>query len=458
MIFTSSSALSIDNILEAIKDAILITDANGRICFLNSAYCRMRGVKREEALGRRIEEVRPAPLVIPTVLSTGRAIHGIRKKKGEDEYISDVIPILADGRVVGVVSVTRGVREVCKLIEEYQNSATSVTKYEGQDCAQEMFAGIVCASAGFKSIIESARKIARTDSTVLIRGETGTGKELIAKAIHAASKRSRGYFVAVNCAAMPAELLESELFGYAPGAFTGASRQEKIGLFELADKGTIFLDEIGDMNPYLQAKILRVLEEQVLRKLGSTKERRIDVRVIAATNKDLEQLMDEGLFRADLFYRLNVVPVRIPPLRERRQDIVVIAQYYLEQLNKKYRRELQFAPSALQELTNHDWPGNVRELKNVVEYAVNIVEDGRIASGHLPIGACAQGAAQVGSDQIGQAVGGGLRRFRADLETQAIFDYLQVYGHSTAGKRQAAAALGISLATLYRKIKALQQK
>ncbi|MDN5346521.1 MAG: hypothetical protein PWP65_85 [Clostridia bacterium] len=447
--------LNIESILDAMNEAILITDSEGRICFLNDAYCRMRGVSKEEAIGKRIEEVRPGPLVIPRVLNTGRAIQGIRKKKGEDEYISDVIPILENGRVLGVVSVSRNVKEVSNLIESYKNSNTSITKYEDQDyAAREIFANIVCASPSFHRIIETVKRIAQTESTVLIRGETGTGKELIARAIHAASARNKGYFVAVNCAAIPADLLESELFGYEPGAFTGANKQGKIGLLELADKGTIFLDEIGDMNAYLQAKLLRVLEERVVRRIGGTKEKKIDIRIIAATNKDLEELMARGLFREDLFYRLNVVPIYLPPLRERKEDIIAIAQYYLGQLNNKYRRNLKFSWQALKELVNYPWPGNVRELKNAVEYAVNVVEGELIPPDCFPFSRNGKNGFKIKMGANPDEETRRLRFLKKEVEVQAILEQLKIYGHSTEGKRRAAEALGISLATLYRKLKA----
>ncbi|HLO25477.1 MAG TPA: sigma-54 dependent transcriptional regulator, partial [Geobacteraceae bacterium] len=227
---------------------------------------------------------------------------------------------------------------------------------------------IVGASTPFKEMIHQVREIARYPaSTVLITGESGTGKELVARAIHHLSDRREAPFIEINCASIPVNLLESELFGHEKGAFTNAG-QRKLGLFEEADKGTIFLDEIGEMDPAMQAKLLRVLEERKIRRIGGTKNIEIDVRVIAATNRNMQGAIREGLFREDLFYRLNVFPINIPPLRERREDIPVLAKFYLMRYNRSFSRNFQeISPEALELMAAYDWPGNIRELKNVIE-------------------------------------------------------------------------------------------
>ena len=238
-----------------------------------------------------------------------------------------------------------------------------------------IFDEILHASTTMQQAIAMAKRCAVTESTVLIRGETGTGKELFAKALHAGSPRATKIFLALNCAALPENLLESELFGYEDGAFTGASRGGKAGLFELSNGGTLFLDEIGEISPHVQAKLLRVLQEHKIRRIGSKKEISLDVRIIAATNQDLEKILHDGSFRADLYYRLNVVPLFLPPLRERREDISLLVPAFLQQYAKRLNRDtLTISSEAMAALMQYDWPGNIRELENRIERAVNLVE------------------------------------------------------------------------------------
>lgn len=242
--------------------------------------------------------------------------------------------------------------------------------------------GIVGTSDAILNLIETVKKVAQTDTTVLILGESGTGKSLIAKAIHFMSQRKEKPFITINCAAIPETLLEAELFGYEKGAFTGATTSKK-GKFELADGGTIFLDEIGDMPLSLQAKLLRVIQDREIERLGGEKVIKVDVRIIAATNRDLKSMVEEGKFREDLYYRLNVVPVYVPPLRERREDIPILIEHFLESFNSKYGKKVRISPEALEVLMDYDWPGNVRELENTVERLV-VMHGGLIKDIDLP--------------------------------------------------------------------------
>nr|OZC21305.1 transcriptional regulatory protein ZraR [Sporomusa acidovorans DSM 3132] len=277
--------------------------------------------------------------------------------------------------VVGAVAVVRDIREVRELVHKI-TASRPVT-----------FADIPFTSTAMARVVEQARLYARSDSTVLICGETGTGKELFARALHSGSSRAQAAFVPVNCAAIPETLLESELFGYEEGAFTGAVKGGKPGLFELANEGTLFLDEIGEMSVHLQAKLLRTLQDRRVRRVGSSREIAINVRIISATNRDLEKQVAGGLFREDLYYRLNVIPLFLPPLRERQEDIRLLAEYFLKRFAGKLQRPVQgFTPAALERLQYYDWPGNVRELENVVERAVNLVEGTAVEERHILLG------------------------------------------------------------------------
>jgi formate hydrogenlyase transcriptional activator len=267
-----------------------------------------------------------------------------------------------------------------------QGSATPIEPLVALDyCAkeQEVFEGIVGRSAALRKVLDQVQTVAPTDSTVLIEGETGTGKELVARAIHAHSLRRAGAFVKMNCAAIPRELLESEIFGHEKGAFTGAVAR-KIGRFESADGGTLFMDEIGDMPLDLQAKLLRVLQEQEFERVGGTITQRVNVRIVAATNQDLDRLVSEKQFRSDLFYRLNVFPVLIPPLRDRRDDIPLLVAHFVSTYAQRMNKHIEKIPSdAMEALLDHEWPGNIRELQNFVERSV-ILTTGRILNPPIP--------------------------------------------------------------------------
>src|SRR5579862_2449153 len=253
-----------------------------------------------------------------------------------------------------------------------------------EDGRARRFERIIGSSPALIAVLEEVERVAPVDSTVLIRGETGTGKELIARAIHNASPRSGQPLIKLNCAAIPFDLLESELFGHERGAFTGAIAQ-KIGRFELADKGTLFLDEVGDIPPALQPKLLRVLQEQEFERLGSTRTHQVDVRLVAATNRNLMEMANRGDFRSDLYYRLNVFPVLLPPLRERREDIPALVTHFVDIYGRRMGREIeQIPPTTMSALTSYDWPGNVRELQNLIERAVILSDDG-VLPNPLPV-------------------------------------------------------------------------
>ncbi len=310
----------------------------------------------------------------------------------------------------------------------------------GQMAEGDAVPGIVYRSSAMRRVLDIVARVAPTDATVLIHGESGTGKELIARAIHRGSRRARKPFVALNCGALPETLLESELFGHVKGAFTGASVKKK-GLFEEADGGTVFLDEIGEMAPALQVKLLRTLQDGEVRAVGSIQPITVDTRVLAATNQNLDVLMRQGRFREDLFYRLNVIAFAIPPLRERREDIPLLVDYFLDRFNRKQGRALRLEDDALQLLVGHPWPGNVRELEHALERMVILGEGDTITIDDLPFRIANGGEAELAAPSRGSL---------ADTEKAHIREMLERHGWNYS---RTADALGISRTTLWRKLK-----
>ncbi len=313
---------------------------------------------------------------------------------------------------------------------------------DSQDWRLRSFERIIGRSPALETVLVQVERVAPTDSTVLIQGETGTGKELIAHAIHNLSARSGRAFVRVNCAAIPLDLLESELFGHEKGAFTGAIAQ-KVGRFELADKGTLFLDEVGDIPAALQPKLLRVLQEQEFERLGSTRTHKVDVRLVAATHRDLQEMARQSQFRSDLYYRLNVFPIQLPPLRERREDIEALVKHFVEKVGRRIGKPVEHIPEAtMSALTLYDWPGNIRELQNLIERAVILSDDGVL---HNPLPAQTSSAVSV------PPVTGTLK----DTEKAVILHTLEQVGWVIGGPRGAASRLGLKRTTLIHRMEKL---
>ena len=307
---------------------------------------------------------------------------------------------------------------------------------------ERRFEQVIGNSPALESVLEQVERVAPTDSTVLIQGETGTGKELIAHAIHNLSSRCGRPFVRLNCAAIPLDLLESELFGHEKGAFTGAIAQ-KIGRFELADKGTLFLDEVGDIPPALQPKLLRVLQEQEFERLGSTRTHQVDVRLVAATNRNLMELANRGEFRSDLYYRLNVFPILLPPLRERREDIPALIAHFVEIYSRRMSREIEhIPPTTMSALTSYEWPGNVRELQNLIERAVILSNDG-VLPNPLPVAGISTVTMSSATTTL------------KDYERKLILQTLTSVGWVIGGPKGAAAKLGLKRTTLIHKMQKL---
>jgi len=371
-------AEQLDAILTSVHDGILAVNQDSIITQCNPAATRILRLTAQQVQGQPLGATLFKNLLIQETLQTG-CQHNNREvfiAKDHGYCVENTIPLRNNsGDVVGVVAVIKDIQDVRNLIRSMSTSLPTT------------FVDIPFASPVMERVIGQARRYATSDSTILINGETGTGKELFARALHSASGRASAAFVPINCAAIPDTLLESELFGYEEGAFTGAVKGGKPGLFELANGGTLFLDEVGDVSAHLQVKLLRVLQEQRVRRVGSNKEVAIDVRIIAATNRNLEDMVADKIFREDLYYRLNVISLVIPPLRERFEDIRLLSELFLKHFADKLQRSVKgFSPLALQRLEGYDWPGNVRELKNIIERAVNLVDGVEVQSDHIFLG------------------------------------------------------------------------
>ncbi|MEJ5301434.1 MAG: sigma 54-interacting transcriptional regulator [Thermodesulforhabdaceae bacterium] len=426
-------------ILESISDGVFTVDPSWRITYFNRAAEEITGVPRKEALGRFCWDVFRSNMceegcALRETLKTGKPIIGktgyIINAAGERIPVSISTAVLNDehGEIVGGAETFRDLSEIESLRTQLTGKLS--------------IGNIVSRSPLMQKVFEVLPPIAQSQSTVLILGETGTGKSLIARTIHELSPRKDKPFVIVNCGALPETLLESELFGYRAGAFTGATKN-KPGRFALADGGTIFLDEIAEMSPAMQAKLLRVLQDRTYEPLGATKPEKVDVRIITATNKDLADLVRNGLFREDLYYRINVVRIELPPLRRRKEDIPLLVDEFIKKFNRIEKKSIKSITSeALSMLMGYDWPGNIRELENVIERACVLCNGDMIDTSQLPPEITTK--SQIGRKSTK------LKLASRTIEATMIEEALQRHNYN----RQAAAkALGIHRSTLFRKIK-----
>lgn len=435
---------------DAMREGITVINTRGEIVFANQAYVEFLHKEVGQNIGpiegRKLRELRPGAR-LPDVLEVGKPILHITRQEIKDFYFVNLYPIYENGVLAGGVSVVTFLEDAYQAKEELEameaRSRQVLRRINKANGARYTFDDITAVSPATIHVKELAQKVAATDAAVLLESESGTGKELYAQAIHNASSRRDGVFVAINCASFNANMLESELFGYVEGAFTGAKRGGKIGLFEAAAGGTLFLDEISEMDLGLQAKLLRALQEHSIRPVGGIKEVEVDVRVIAACNASLPDYVASGRFRKDLYYRLNTFPLHIPPLRDRPSDIPALAQSILEDFSHKLRRTFTLTEDAVSCLQAHSWPGNVRELRNVLEFSAYLTPSGVITSSSFPDD-LRRAAATQSTKTLAQ-------RTRA-FEKQTILALLEHNGSSLAGKKKTAAQLGISLASLYNKL------
>ena len=440
-------------IFDSIHNGAMVTDANGIVTHLNKPYARFLGHRVSESIGRHCTEVVENSRM-HIVARTGRPeINQTQRIRGQNIVVHR-IPLKKAGRVVAVFGLVmfQDVGEVVKLAKKLRTLESQVKRYKKElmtlRSTRYTLDSIIGNSRAIEELKQEALVAATNTYPVLIVGESGTGKELFAQSIHHASPRAARPFVQINCAAIPRDLLESELFGYARGAFTGARAAGKPGKFELAHQGTIFLDEIGDLPLEMQPKLLRVLEEKVFERIGGNTVIQSDFRLIAATNQDLEALIERGRFRKDLFYRLNVISLAIPPLKSRTADIVPIARHLLRKsAQHSATGEIRLSKEALSALVSHPWQGNVRELSNVLDRAVSTMNGDVIEMADLPFGLQKERTPAAASTGVST-----IREAKAEAEKEAI---LKALDQTANNKAKAASLLGIHRTLLYKKMKKL---
>lgn len=392
--FSAAAYNEISRLLDQIHEGLFIADGAGTILSVSKLPPDVHGLSDAELVGRNVFELEAQkifnPSVTVAVLRQNRKVTLTQKGMDGRSYVVTGIPIRNPaGGIERVISFFRDITDYTALKSQYERLEEQIYHYSAElrELREKGLQGtdIVAGSPQMEVVLKTALKVAGVDANVTISGESGVGKTLIARHIHKKSGRHRGPFIEINCGAIPENLLESELFGYEPGAFTGAHKKGKIGIIELAHRGTLFLDEIGELPLALQVKLLKVIQEKTLTRIGGSKESHIDFRLVAATNRDLEGLVKEGKFREDLFYRLNVVPVHIPPLRERKDDVLPLLMHFLKRANEKYGMQKTLSSSCLEHLLAYRWPGNAREVQNLLERLVVTADEETIHSEQLPV-------------------------------------------------------------------------
>ncbi|WP_144466032.1 sigma-54-dependent Fis family transcriptional regulator [Bacillus sp. FDAARGOS_235] len=381
--------MDLKDVFEYAFDEIFVTDEQGIVVRVNSTCERHYQLAAEELVGKHVKELQKDGIFYPSatleVIEKKRPIELVQTTKSGEYLHVRTRPVFDDeGNLRRVISYSRDLTELYQLRQKVEEMDNQLKTYKKELRETYEHEGLIFKSIAMQKIIETIKKVSVVDSTVLVLGETGVGKSRLVRHLHEVSHRKNESFYEINCAALPTNLIESELFGYSGGSFTGANREGKKGLLESAHKGTLFLDEIGEMPLEIQAKLLQVLQEKTFRPIGGRELKKVDVRIVAATNRDLSEMVKRGTFRKDLYYRLNVIPISIPPLRERTEDILPLVYHYLQHFNKKYGRDVKLAPSTLQMFVGYPWEGNNREIENVIERIV-ITADDVVTIENLPI-------------------------------------------------------------------------
>lgn len=435
-------------IFNSLSEGILIIDKDENILFFNKVYSRL--------LGKNLDDDKRLPIrnicsesVIQDVIETGLPKIGVLCEESNEEYFCDIFPINSDKKAIEgifiVIFLNSDIYLNKKIKELERENKYLVEKIQSTNGAKYTFENIIAVNDASMLTKNIAQKIAHSDVPVLIEGEYGSGKEVYAQSIHNESGRSKYPFLAVNCSTLKPTMLEGKLFGYEDGIFTEGKEGRKIGLFERVNQGTIFLDNIHEMDYSLQTKLLRVLQEGSIRKVGGIKEIDIDVRIICACNIDLMKYTEEGKFRKDLYYRIAAFPIHIVPLRERREDIPYLLEFYLQKLSNRLKRKISLTDKAKALLYNYDWPGNVREMKNILEFISIIAKGGVIREENLPK------AIIENSEEIELRICNLPDKIKK-IEREEISKAIEYFGDTVDGKKEAAKCLGISLSTLYYKL------
>ncbi|WJQ83786.1 sigma-54 interaction domain-containing protein [Brevibacillus brevis] len=456
-ILALSSVDRLIDILNTLADGIFIADAQGTTLWLNNASENLCGLPKAELIGQNVSALEEmgifSPSVTRLVLETGKPTTTIQlvNNKGKFLVTGHIIPD-EEGRPELIVSHSRDITEAARASSQLEETVALLKRYSEEiqhmkwEASQSSSQTLIGNSRSYLALLELMKKAAPVDTTVFITGETGVGKSYLAEQIHQLSERSSGPFVHVNCSAIPETLIESELFGYHKGAFTGASHSGKIGLVKMADKGTLFLDEISELPYHLQSKLLLLLQNKTFMPIGGTKTYTADIRIITATNANLQELVRLGKFRHDLYYRLNILPINVPPLRERKDDIFPLLHHNLQRFNSKHNQKRRFSPEVLDVLHQYEWPGNVRELENLVERIVITSKLDEIQVSDLPeelrsIRELEEGILSLGSLSLTDRM--------EKIEMEFILQALRT--HKTT--RKTAAVLGITQSLLMRRIR-----
>ncbi|EEK91300.1 MULTISPECIES: sigma-54 interaction domain-containing protein [Bacillus cereus group] len=436
--------MDLKDVFEYAFDEIFVTDEQGIVVRVNSTCERHYQLAAEELVGKHVKELQKDGIFYPSatleVIEKKRPIELVQTTKSGEYLHVRTRPVFDDeGNLRRVISYSRDLTELYQLRQKVEEMDNQLKTYKKELRETYEHEGLIFKSLAMQKIVDTIKKVSVVDSTVLVLGETGVGKSRLVRHLHEVSHRKNESFYEINCAALPTNLIESELFGYSGGSFTGANREGKKGLLESAHKGTLFLDEIGEMPIEIQAKLLQVLQEKTFRPIGGRELKKVDVRIVAATNRDLSMMVKQGTFRKDLYYRLNVIPIAIPPLRERTEDILPLIYHYLQQFNKKYGRDVKLAPSTLQMFVGYPWEGNNREIENVIERIVITVDD-VVTVEDLPLS-----MQEAAVEQSGQS----LYKMLEEVERNIILKAYKTYGSSY----KVAKFLQISQSAATRKIK-----
>jgi PAS domain S-box-containing protein len=441
-------AAYVAKIMDVLSDGIYITDREGRTLLVNRMYEQLTGLKRNDLVDRIVTDLVKEGVfdvvLNPSIVKTKKPKTVIQTTKVGKKVILNGYPVLdSAGNVALVATFVRDITSLSKIKEQLAYQQELLERFNEVQCfsrRETVRSGFVFESRQVRNLLDLIDTLAVTDATVLLQGETGVGKDVLAKYIHEKSIRTDHGFFKVDCAAIPPSLVESELFGYDPGAFSGANTKGKPGFFEMAHKGTLFLDEIGELPLAMQVKFLRILQDREIIRIGSTKVKKVDVRFIAASNRNLEDAVKEGTFRRDLYYRLQVAVVQIPPLRERKDDTLPLVRHFLAMFNAKYRKDLALTPETESALLDYGWPGNVRELENLIHGLVIMLQKKWVDTADLPPSMLI--APREDADRS-------LNAIMADMERELLRKALQIYGSAA----EVAVHFNVDRSTIFRKLK-----